>query len=140
VPADAGIGAAMSKVALIESWCKAVRAETERQLLAGHTVPGWKLVQGRRGARSWTAEEDAEALLKKFRLKNQQMYDMKLIGPTKAEKLLASNSRRWKRVEALIQQAEGRPSVAPESDKRPALDVAPTADGMDVITDDDENH
>jgi len=133
------LAAAMVKVDLIEQWCRAVRAETERLLLAGVPVPGFKLVQGRRGARQWTDVDEVEALLKKFRLKVEQMYNLKVISPTQAEKLLASSPRRWKQLLDLIEQKDGTPSVAPEADKRPALDMMPSADGMDIIDDDERN-
>lgn len=120
---------AMAKVGLIEDWCRAVRAEVERRLVSGEPVLGWKLVQGRRGARAWTNEAEAETLLRKtFRLKVEDAYDMKLISPTKAEKLLADSPRKWKKAQALITQSEGKPSVAPESDKRPAITVGASID------------
>jgi hypothetical protein len=123
---------------LIDSWAKAVRGRIEYELLNGNVVPGVKLVQGRRGARQWSSTEEAEALLKSMRLKMDEMYNFKLISPTQADKLLAKESpRRWKKVESLITQRDGAPSVAPESDKRPALVIAPPADDFEVVTADD---
>lgn len=120
---------------LIDSWAKAVRGRIEYELLNGNVVPGVKLVQGRRGARQWSSTEEAEALLKSMRLKMDEMYNFKLISPTQADKLLAKESpRRWKKVESLITQRDGAPSVAPESDKRPALVIAPPADDFEVVT------
>lgn len=129
--AKADLAKAMNAVELIESWCKAVRAETESQLLAGVPVAGWKLVQGRKGARAWGDAQEAETTLKAMRLKVEQMYDFTLISPTTAEKLHKAGTigpRQWPKVQALITQSEGKPSVAPESDKRPALVVQATAD------------
>lgn len=123
-------------VDLIEDWCKAVRAEVERRLLAGTPVPGYKLVQGKRGARAWGDATEVETVLKSMRLKQEEMYDFELISPTTAEKLLKDSPKRWNRVLPLITQSEGKPSVAPESDKRPALVITPTADDFDVVGDD----
>ncbi|AQW29104.1 DUF2800 domain-containing protein [Ralstonia syzygii subsp. celebesensis] len=120
------LGNLLSAVNLIEGWCKAIRSKAESELLAGRAVLGWKLVEGRRGARKWSSEEDAEATLKSMRVKHEQMYDYSLISPTTAEKLAKAEvigKRQWPKLQALITQAEGRPSVAPESDKRPALVV-----------------
>ena len=125
---DNFLSIAMSKVGLVEDWCKAVRAEVERRLLAGQSVDGWKLVEGRRGNRAWVDETAVENLLKSFRLKREEMYDYKLISPTKAEKLLKDTPKRWTKAEALISRADGLPSVAPATDKRPALAVQPVAD------------
>jgi len=124
----------MKATDLIEGWCKAVRAKVESELFAGHQVPGYKLVDGRQGARSWADENEAEKLLKSFRLKEAQMYDFKLISPTTAEKVLkVASPKRWTKAQALISRSDGKPSVAPESDKRPALVVKPTADEFEVV-------
>lgn len=130
---DAELSAKMSAIDLIESWCKAVRAEVERRLLAGTPVPGYKLVRGRAGARAWSDETEAEKLMKSFRLKSDEMYSYKLISPTQAEKLLKAQPKRWSKVEALITRSEGKPSVAPESDKRPALVVESVLDGFEEV-------
>jgi len=119
---------AMSKVGLVEDWCKAVRAEVERRLLAGQTVDGYKLVEGRKGNRAWSDEGAVEQLFKSFRLRQEEMYDFKLISATKAEKLLKANPKRWAKTEQLITRSDGKPSVAPATDKRPAMDVKPVLD------------
>jgi len=119
---------AMSKVGMVEDWCKAVRAEVERRLLAGQTVDGYKLVEGRKGNRTWSDEDAVTALFKSFRLRQEEMYDLKLISATKAEKLLKENPKRWAKTEQLITRSDGKPSVAPATDKRPAMDVKPVLD------------
>lgn len=116
---------AMAKVGLVEDWCKAVRAEVERRLLAGKTVDGFKLVTGKKGPRKWADEKAVEKLFKSFRLKQDEMYEQSLISPTKAEKVLTS--ARWDKAQAHIVQTAGKPSVAPATDKRPALPVADIA-------------
>ena len=126
----------MAAVDLVEQWCKAVRAEVESRLLQGQEVPGYKLVQGKRGARAWTSAEEAEAILKSMRLKQDEMYDLKLISPTTAEKVLKESPKRWNRIAPLISQSEGKPSVAPESDKRPALVLGAVEDDFEQVTDD----
>lgn len=127
---DQHLATCMDAADMIESWCKAVRAEVERRLLAGTFTDGrYKLVEGRRGARAWSDAEAAEALLKSFRLKTEQMYDFKLISPTTAEAVLAKASpKRWTKAQALIGRSDGKPSVAPASDKRPAIVNKPIAD------------
>ena len=135
---DEWLSGAMQKVDLVEQWCKAVRAETERRLLAGQEVPGFKLVQGKRGARAWVNPEQAEEALKAMRLKVEQMYDMKLISPTTAEKLHKAGAigpRQWAKVQELYAQSEGSAHVAPASDKRPALLLSATADDFAVVED-----
>jgi hypothetical protein len=126
---DNYLSMAMTKVDMVEAWCKAVRAEIERRLLAGQTVDGWKLVEGRKGNRAWADEAAVEEMMKRsFRLRDADMYVQKLISPTAAEKLLKDTPKRWKRVEDLMTRTEGKPSVAPAADRRPALVVSNLAD------------
>lgn len=133
--AAGGLGAKMDAVPLVELWCKAVRARTEKELLEGRTVPGYKLVAGRKGARAWGDAAAAETLLRKtFRLKVEDAYDLTLISPTKAEKLLKATPKRWAKAQALITQNDGKPSVAPVSDSRPALEVKPIESEFTPIT------
>jgi|LakMenEpi03Aug12_release.lakeMendotaPanAssembly.Ray.scaffolds.fasta_scaffold00726_72 hypothetical protein len=125
---DNYLSIAMAKVGLVEDWCKAVRAEVERRLLAGQKIDGFKLVEGRKGNRKWKDEAEVEALFKSFRLRQDEIYDMSLISPTKAEKMFKSNPKRWEKVEALTSRSDGKPSVAFASDKRSELTVQSVAD------------
>lgn len=148
----ATLGAKMAAVDWIEDWCKAVRAEAERRLLAGQPVDGFKLVQGKRGARAWANEADAEATLKSMRIKHDQMYNYSLISPTAAENLAPKygkdgkpiadqpetviKPKQWTKLKEMITQSDGKPSVAPESDKRPALVITPAEDDFEELEDD----
>jgi hypothetical protein len=129
----------MAAIPLIEDWCKAVRAKVEAKLFAGEPVPGYKLVQGKKGNRKWSNETEAEMIMKGFKLKVEEMYDLKLISPTTAEKLSKAKvigPRQWPKLAGYITQSEGSPSVAPESDKRPALVITPPADDFEDVTND----
>jgi hypothetical protein len=148
------LASALKAADLIEVWLKAVRAEAEARLLAGQAVPGFKLVRGKKGNRAWSDAEAAEELLKDtFRLKVEEMYELSLITPTVAEKLAPKldksgkpaprvegqpkpriGPRQWDKLAALITQSDGKPSVAPESDKRPALVMSAVADDFSDVT------
>lgn len=131
------LGNLLGAVDLIEGFCKAIRAKAEAELLAGREVPGFKLVEGRRGARQWGDPNEVEATMKSMRLKVEEMYDLKLISPTTAEKLHKAGvigPRQWPRLQELITQAEGKPSVAPADDKRPALVMTAVEDDFDDET------
>lgn len=123
---DNWLAVVMSKVDLIEGYCKAVRGEVERRLLRGDVISGFKLVQGRQGPRKWTNADEAEMIMKPW-LKVAELYDRTLISPTTAEKLLGDNKRKWEQISTVITRTDGKPSVAPESDKRPAISVTATA-------------
>jgi hypothetical protein len=131
------IAASLTKVDMIEDWCKSIRAEAERRLLAGDNVPGYKLVQGKKGNRQWADAKVAEETLKAMRVKLEDMYDLKLISPTSADKLAKAGTigpRQWPKVQALITQSEGKPHVAPASDPRQALVVTPVVDDFSDVS------
>lgn len=130
---DEALGAKMDSLELIEDWCKAIRGEVERKLLNGSPLAGYKLVQGRKGARAWGDADEAEKVLKSMRLKQEQMYDLKLISPTTAEKILKESPKRWNRITPLITQNDGKPSVAPVTDKRAEFVITPVIDDFYVI-------
>lgn len=133
---NAVLAARWSKIELIEGWCAAIAARAEEEILAGRAVPGLKAVLGRKGSRAWTSKELAEEALKAMRVKHDQMYDYSVISPTSAEKLVKAEvigERQWKKLLPLIGQADGKPTVVPESDKRPALVIAPVVDDFQTI-------
>lgn len=131
------LGNLLSAVDLIEQFCKSIRAKAEAELFAGREVPGFKLVEGRRGSRKWADPAEAEATLKKMRLKVEEMYELSLISPTTAEKLAKAGAigpRQWPALKELITQPDGKPSVAPASDKRPAIAVTADIDEFQAVT------
>jgi hypothetical protein len=125
----------MGAIEMIEEFCKAVRAEVETYLLSGVDVPGFKIVQGRKGHRKWIDKEHVEEILKGMRYKIEEIYKFKLISPTDAEKLIKKeNPKRWEKIKLEITQSEGKPSVAPVSDERPALDIKPVQEQFENLT------
>jgi hypothetical protein len=127
------LGDIYPKLDFIEDWCKAVRALVYSVIEEGENVPGYKMVAGRRGSRAWCDEETVIEAMKAMRLKADEMYNKKVISPAQAEKLLKSSKKKWGKIEDLITQSEGKPTVVPESDKREA--IGSKADDFESLTD-----
>ena len=126
------------KVPLIQKWCEAVAAKAYAEASAGNLRPehGLKLVAGKRGARDWKDAVEAEETLKTMRVKDDDLYTRKLISPAKAEELHKAGTigpRQWPKLQSLIVQTEGKPSLVHVSDKRPALNVKSVEEDFDVI-------
>lgn len=105
----------------------------------GRPVAGTKLVQGRAGNRAWADEEAADKLLKRL-LKQEERYNFKLISPTQAAEAinLENKSKKFQNLfDKLVKRSDGRPVLAPESDKReaiaPAIDDLPDFDPVDDL-------
>jgi hypothetical protein len=129
------LGNALTQVELIENWCAAIRKRAETQLMSGLDVPGWKLVAGRRGARKWLSDGQVSTYLQNVaRLDDDAIFEKSLISPTAAERLMKDGKitkETWGGLQGLITQPEGKPSVAPISDKRSA--VASVADDFENL-------
>ena len=72
-----------------------------------------------------------------YRLKVEEMYDLSLISPTSAEKLAKAKvigPRQWPKLQQLITQSSGKPSVAPATDSRPALTLTPAVDEFSDVS------
>lgn len=118
------LGELLSAVDLIEDWCRAIRARAEEELMAGREVPGYKLVEGRKGPRKWADEKAVEDALKAAGLQPEAICDFSLISPTTAEKRVKAgviDKGVWEQIQDLIVRKPGKPAVVPVSDKRPAL-------------------
>lgn len=110
---------ALENKKLICSWLDAVENLVTERLNSGHSFPGFKLVAGR-SLRQWGDESAAAKVLESE--VGDDAYSKKLLSPAQAEKLLGK--KRKDLLEALIIKPEGKPTIAPESDKRPAVNVS----------------
>ena len=73
----------MDKKALVENFLKEVQLEVMRRLMGGEEIPGYRLIRGRANRKFI---ESAESILSE--LLDEEAYERKLIGITKAQKLL----------------------------------------------------
>lgn len=125
-----------SKKKMIESWLKSVEAKIFSELEADpEAVPGYKLVEGN-PKRCWVEDVEAD-LIKFFRskgIKKDEYMPPKLITAPQSITLLKARKSTAKSIEKLnsyITKTKPKLSIAPESDKRPA--VTPAIDDFDVI-------
>lgn len=118
------LSACMAATDLVEQWVAAIKEKTHAELMAGRPVKGYKLVTGREGIRKWSSDHDAQVALMDCGVGELDMFKKTLISPTQAEKLIKAKKitkEQWcEKIETLITRAEGKPTVAVESDKRPA--------------------
>lgn len=88
---------------------------------------GLKRVASKGGHRKWTNEDEAVTLLAP-KLTRPKLFEEKMISPSAVEKLLdveAQSTRFKNRWAQLVTKGEGKPTLAPLADPRPALDAAP---------------
>ena len=137
-PSDDALGTLYSKLGFIRKFCDDVEARVFATLDNGKPVVGadgvgYKIVDGRKGNRQWRDEQEVIDLLEGMSIHESVMFTKKLISPTAAEKLaggrkpknveaaekLPIGPTRWKRLQELVIQPEGKPEVVLETDPRP---------------------
>ncbi len=104
----------------IKDWMKDIRAELVTHALAGEEVPFFKLVAGR-SVRKWGADEDT--LVTFLEDHGVDAYDKKLKTPPAVEKEMGKKKAKEVDLYELITKPEGKPTLVPETDKRPALEM-----------------
>lgn len=108
------IAALLPKLPLLKSWANDVEQYAQDTLAKGGVLPGYKLVEGR-SLRQWGDDEKAAALLFDLGL---DPYSRKVISPSQAEKALGR--AKAGEITDLVVKPRGKPTLAPESDPRPA--------------------
>ena len=104
----------------MKEWLEDLKAKVTGCLLSGTPVPGWKLVEGRSN-RQFTDEDMVTQILKdETDLEPDEIFNIKLAGITQYEKLLGKKKVNELLGEYII-KPEGRPQLAPASDKRPEI-------------------
>ena len=121
------LGALATQIPIAEKYFKEVYAKVNSEVLNGRAVPGFKLVMGKLGDREWTDEKDVVKELTTLGLTQDKIWTKKIISPTKAGGLKLGKAVD-ERLAALTKRAPGKPAVAPESDKRPAIELTPESD------------
>lgn len=109
---------AYAKVKEVKAWASDVEQAALARLEEGHGLPGYKLVAGRAN-RMWVDEDKATRKLRYLGLKSEDFTVKKLITPAQAEKLLDKDGRQ--KLANVIEKPPGKPTIAPESDRRPAI-------------------
>ena len=91
----------------------------------GKKFKGWKLVEGR-SVRQYADERKVAETLLKAGYKEEQIYEKKLWGITAMEKLLGK-TKFGELLKGLVVKPAGKPTLVPESDKRPELNSTAAA-------------
>lgn len=111
----------------ITDWLNGVEQLAVHSLTTGDDVTGgqFKLVAGR-SKRTWRDERAAINSLHRMGWGDEDLYKQTFITPAQAEKLVGKAGK--KELADLIQSEQGKPTLAPAEDKRPALNRGPEAD------------
>ena len=108
------------------AWGENIKKLAHDLLEQGATIPGYKLVN-KRANRSWKDEEKALKYFSKIGLPAADRHVKKIISPAQAETALKRNGLPADLPDALVDTVSSGTTLAPDSDKRPAVPIAPGA-------------
>lgn len=116
---DTEIEVILSRVDELVAWASDIKEYALRQAVSGKEWNDWKLVEGRSN-RKYSNEA---AVIQAVSEAGFDPYEKKLLGITALQKLLGK-TRFDELLTGLIEKPQGKPTLVPESDKRPAMNNA----------------
>lgn len=116
---DAEIANILGKVDALTAWASDVKEYALQQAISGKDWTGWKLVEGRSNRRY----TDEAAVTQAVTNAGFDPYERKVLGITAMQKMLGK-SRFEELLAPYIEKPQGKPTLVPESDKRPAMNTA----------------
>lgn len=121
------IGAVIGKADDLAKWASDLKEDALTKALAGERIPGWKVVAGRSIRKFNGKEEELVRQAEGAGFDRALLYESKLLSVTAMEKLMGK--KKFAEVMGLyIDKPEGKPTIVPEADKRPAIKNNSAAD------------
>ena len=118
---DSEIEVILSRADQLVSWVNDIKEYALQQAISGKDWTGFKLVEGRSNRRY----TDEAAVTQAVTSAGFDPYERKLLGITAMQRLLGK-SRFEELLSAYIEKPQGKPTLVPESDKRPVMNNAKT--------------
>ncbi len=116
---EAEIAAILPQIDTLVSWAEDVKAYALNQALSGVRYPGFKLVEGRSNRR-YTDEAVVAQVVSDA---GYDPYEKKLLGITAMTRQLGKK-RFEELLQGLVVKPQGKPVLAPDTDKRPEFNAA----------------
>ena len=110
----------LGKIDRLTKFAEDIKDSALTKALDGEEIPGWKVVEGRSIRKYVGSEEEIVRQCEGAGYDQALLYERKLITITNMEKLMGK--KQFAEVlGAYVEKPEGKPTLAPESDKRPAI-------------------
>ena len=113
------VAAILPQIDSLVSWAEDIKAYALQQALSGQRYPGFKLVEGRSN-RKYTDEAAVAAVVQNA---GYDPYEKRILGITAMTKQLGKK-KFDELLSGLIVKPQGKPVLAPETDKRPEFNTA----------------
>ena len=121
----AEIGDALRRAQDLKGWVSTLEEYALSALLEGLDIPGWKAVEGR-ALRTWTDQEAAFRAAQELGTPEVMLYERKPVSLAALEKLMGKKA--FQPLTAYVTVPPGKPTLAPENDKREAIKPGASAE------------
>lgn len=125
---DAEIGDVLTRGRELAAWIKDLEDYALSAVLAGREISGYKAVEGR-GSREWADVDTAFSALQQRGVAEALLWERKPATVAGLEKVMGKKAFADTAADLVIKKP-GKPALVPESDKRPAYNVAAMAFGV----------
>lgn len=116
---DDEIESILDKLDDLAAWATDIKDYALKAALSGKRWHGWKICEGRANRRYISEDAVADAVS----AAGYDPYEHKVMGITAMEKALGK-TRFAELLGSLVEKPQGKPTLAPETDKRPAINTA----------------
>lgn len=125
---DSEVGQILTRAKDVAAWLKDLEAYALKATLEGRPIAGWKAVEGR-GNREWDGGSDAAfGQLQSRGVVEAMLYERKPVSVAGLEKALGKKTFA-ELADGLWTKTPGKPTLVPESDKRPPYNPVAAAFG-----------
>ena len=120
------VGAILKRAQFLASWVKKLEDYAQKEILAGRSISGWKLVEGRSN-RTLSDTDAAFEALKQAGYEEAVLYERVPLTLTKLEAVITKEHQN-SILKNYIMKPPGKATLAPEDDKRPAISQGVSAE------------
>ncbi|TQI66236.1 DUF2800 domain-containing protein [Clostridium sp. KNHs216] len=123
---DAEVGEVLQRAIALDKWVEGLKEYALSACLEGKEIPGWKAVEGR-SSRSWDNQDEAFNVLSTGGIDEAMLWHREPYTLAQIEKDLGKKTFN-DLVGTHVVKSPGKPALAPESDKREAITLKPSAE------------
>lgn len=133
---DGEIGHILGEIDDLTKWAEDLKAAALTKIQEGGDIPGWKVVEGRSVRRFSADEATIVSASEKAGFAKALLYETKMLSLSQIEKLMGKSTFATALGE-YVEKPQGKPTLAPISDKRPSITGASAQEVFKDEIDDD---
>lgn len=128
---DSELAEILGRVDELTQWAADIKDDALKKLMAGGSIPGWKVVEGR-SIRKYSRNEDTiVSVAESAGYDRAMLYESKLLSVSAMEKMMGKKKFKDTLGEC-VEKPAGKPTLAPGTDKRQAINSA--SNDFDAVT------